>query len=69
MLNIDDIFYIPHSRHTTVDSEAVRNEDDLVILSETDATGVSIVKSKDNKKIFLTGHMEYDRDTLKNEYE
>lgn len=66
---IDDVFYIPHSRHTTVDSEAVRKEEKLAILSETDATGVSIIKSKDNKKIFLTGHMEYDRDTLKNEYE
>ena len=66
---IDDVFYIPHSRHTTVDIEDVKKVDDLVILSESEYTGLSIAKSKDNKKIFLTGHMEYDRDTLKKEYE
>ena len=66
---IDDVFYTPHSRHTTVDIEKVRKEKDLVILSESENTGLSIAKSRDNKKIFLTGHMEYDRDTLKNEYE
>lgn len=66
---VDDVFYIPHSRHTTVDIEDVKKINDLTILSETEYTGLSIAKSKDNKKIFLTGHMEYDRDTLKNEYE
>lgn len=64
----DDVFYIPHSRHTSVNVEDVKNVDDLVVLSETEFTGLSIAKSKDNKKIFLTGHMEYDRNTLKNEY-
>ena len=66
---IDDTFYIPHSRHTTVDTEAIKRVQDLILLSETPYTGASIIKSKDNKKIFLTGHMEYDRDTLKTEYE
>lgn len=66
---IDDVFYIPHSRHTTVDIEDVKKVKDLIILSESEYTGLSIAKSKDNKKIFLTGHMEYDRDTLKKEYE
>lgn len=66
---IDDVFYIPHSRHTTVNIEDVKGVEDLVILSESDYTGLSIAKSRDNKKIFLTGHMEYDRDTLKKEYE
>lgn len=66
---IDDVFYIPHSRHTTVNIEDVKKADDLMILSESEYTGLSIAKSKDNKKIFLTGHMEYDRDTLKKEYE
>ncbi len=66
---IDDVFYIPHSRHTTVWMEDVRRVKDLVVLSESEYTGLSIAKSKDNKKIFLTGHMEYDRDTLKKEYE
>ena len=66
---IDDVFYIPHSRHTTVWMEDVRRVQDLVVLSESEYTGLSIAKSEDNKKIFLTGHMEYDRDTLKKEYE
>lgn len=66
---IDDIFYIPHSRHTTVYMEDVRKVDDLIVLSESEYTGLSIAKSRDNKKIFLTGHMEYDRYTLKKEYD
>ena len=66
---MDDIFYIPHSRHTSIDIEDVKKIDDLIVLSETTQTGLSIAKSKDNKKIFLTGHMEYDRNTLKNEFE
>lgn len=66
---IDDTFYIPHSRHTSVKVEDVEKVKDLIVLSKTEETGVSIVKSKDNKKIFLTGHMEYDRNTLKTEYE
>ena len=66
---IDDVFYIPHSRHTSVKLEDVKKVEGLVVLSESEYTGLSIAKSKDNKKIFLTGHMEYDRDTLKKEYE
>ena len=66
---VDDIFYIPHSRHTTVHLQDVEKITELIVLSESDETGLSIAKSKDNKKIFLTGHMEYDRDTLRREYE
>ncbi len=66
---IDDVFYIPHSRHTTVRMEDVLREKDLIVLSESEFTGLSIAKSRDNKKIFLTGHMEYDRFTLKKEYD
>ncbi len=66
---IDDIFYIPYSRHTTVRMEDVRKVKDIVVLSESEHTGLSIAKSCDNKKIFLTGHMEYDRYTLKKEYD
>ena len=66
---IDDVFYIPHSRHTTVYMEDVKKVPDLIVLSDSEYTGLSIAKSRDNKKIFLTGHMEYDRYTLKKEYE
>ncbi len=65
---VDDNFYIPHSRHTKVFDEDIYACKDLEVLASSVDAGCSILKSKDNKKIFLTGHSEYDRDTLKNEY-
>ncbi len=65
---MDDTFYIPMSRHTSIDEEAVRNHDELVVLAESKESGISIVKSSDNSKFFFTGHSEYDKETLKNEY-
>lgn len=65
---VDDNFYIPHSRHTKVLDEDIYACKDLEVLASSVEAGCSILKSKDNKKIFLTGHSEYDRDTLKNEY-
>ena len=64
----DEEFYMPHSRHTTVDIEAIRSVDDLIILAGSDKIGASVVRSRDGRRIFLMGHMEYDKDTLKNEY-
>ncbi|MDR3292825.1 MAG: homoserine O-succinyltransferase [Clostridiales bacterium] len=66
---MDDIFFIPHSRHTAVDEAAVYANSNLKVLGVSDIAGISIIKSLDGKKIFLTGHSEYDRDTLKKEYE
>ncbi|MDR3216969.1 MAG: homoserine O-succinyltransferase [Clostridiaceae bacterium] len=70
MKGMDDTFYIPTSRHTEIDVEAVRKCDKLQILAESyiDKVGPVVLKSKDNRKFFFTGHAEYDRDTLKNEY-
>ncbi len=64
----DEEFYMPHSRHTTVDINDIRSVDDLLVLAGSDKIGASVVRSKDGKRIFLMGHMEYDKDTLKNEY-
>ncbi|MDR1831119.1 MAG: homoserine O-succinyltransferase [Fusobacteriaceae bacterium] len=64
----DEIFLTPHSRHTTVDTAAVENEKRLTILSKTADGDVNIVISKDQSRIFVTGHLEYDRDTLNREY-
>lgn len=64
----DDTFYIPHSRHTFVDERDVDDCPMLKVLARSDRTGPAIFKSRDNKKIFFTGHSEYDRDTLKKEY-
>lgn len=65
---MDDIFYIPMSRHTTVDEDAVRKHDELEVLASNKEQGIAIIKSKDNRRFFFMGHSEYDRDTLKSEY-
>ena len=64
----DDRFYMPHSRHTTVYEEDIKICKDLVLLASSKEAGAAIIRSKDNKFIFITGHAEYDRDTLENEY-
>lgn len=66
---MDDVIKIPHSRHTGIDEKKLRKCPDLTVLASGDESGVSIVKSNDNRRIFLLGHSEYDRDSLKNEYE
>ncbi|NLO93557.1 MAG: homoserine O-succinyltransferase [Clostridiaceae bacterium] len=65
----DDVFYVPHSRYTEVRKEDIEKIPDLKILSESPETGVYIVASKNGRQIFVTGHSEYDPETLKNEYE
>lgn len=64
----DDIFMVPHSRHTTIKREDIEKNSSLKILSSSKEAGVYIVTTKNGKQIFITGHSEYDRDTLKNEY-
>lgn len=64
----DDRFFMPHSRHTTVKVEDIKNCKDLVLIASSKEAGASIIRSKDNKFIFITGHAEYDRDTLEKEY-
>jgi len=66
---LDDYFYIPHSRHSGVDSNLIYDCKHLEPLAESDETGIAIFKSVDDKKIFITGHLEYDKNTLKQEYE
>ena len=64
----DDEFYAPHSRYTTVLKEDIKNVPELNILASSKEAGVYIVASKDGKNVFVTGHSEYDADTLHNEY-
>ena len=66
---IDDVFYIPHSRHTKIDDEDILKCKGLIPLAKSEEAGITIIKSTDNSQIFVTGHMEYDKFTLKNEYE
>lgn len=64
----DEVFFAPHSRYTATDREDIIKVPELDILAESEEAGVYIVASKDGRQIFVTGHSEYDRDTLKLEY-
>ena len=64
----DDNFMVPHSRHTTVKAEDINAVSDLKILSTSEEAGVYAIMNKNGRSIFITGHSEYDADTLKNEY-
>ncbi|MDE6586332.1 MAG: homoserine O-succinyltransferase [Clostridia bacterium] len=69
MRGISDEFHMPHSRHTIIYAKDVLHIEDLKVLAYSKKAGASIIKSCDNRRVFVTGHMEYDRYTLKNEYE
>jgi homoserine O-succinyltransferase len=64
----DDLFYVPHSRHTEVRREDIVKVPELDILSESEEAGVYMVVSKNGREFFLTGHSEYSPETLGNEY-
>lgn len=64
----DDVFYVPHSRHTMNLEEDIRKIPELELLSVSEEAGVFAVKSEDNRRFFITGHPEYDPDTLAREY-
>ena len=64
----DDVFYVPHSRHTTVLREDVEQVPELKILASSEKAGLYAIMTKGGKQIFITGHSEYDCDTLNNEY-
>ena len=64
----DDTFPVPHSRHTTVSEEDILAEPKLKILAVSEKAGVYAVKSRNNRQIFITGHSEYDQNTLAKEY-
>ncbi|MEA4890872.1 MAG: homoserine O-succinyltransferase [Clostridiaceae bacterium] len=65
----DDVFYVPHSRHTEVRRADLEKIPALRILSESEISGVYAVSDLTGRQIFLTGHSEYDPLTLKYEYE
>lgn len=64
----DDTFMVPHSRHTTVLREDIEKHKELKILASSDEAGIYVVSTDRGRQIFVTGHSEYDADTLKNEY-
>lgn len=64
----DDVFRIPHSRHTTIDEEAVRAHPELKVLAESDEAGIFALSTEGGRQIFFTGHAEYDAGILNAEY-
>ena len=64
----DDTFWAPHSRHTTIDRADVEAVPGLKILASSEEAGVYIIMNKEGRQIFVTGHSEYDPDTLEREY-
>ncbi len=64
----DDTFRIPHSRYTGIDEQALKNCDDLELLATSELAGATIICNKTGRRVFVTGHVEYDRETLANEF-
>ncbi len=65
----DATFHAPHSRHTEVRKADIEQVDRLILLAYSDIAGVYLVADKNGKRVFVTGHSEYDPNTLKLEYE
>lgn len=68
MRGLDDVYYVPHSRHTEIRRQDIAKVKELQILSYSEIAGVHIVADMDCRQFFVTGHSEYDRDTLAKEY-
>ncbi|NMA11711.1 MAG: homoserine O-succinyltransferase [Chloroflexi bacterium] len=64
----DDIFYMPHSRHTEIKRESIDANPELQVLAISDEAGVAITARYDGRQVFVQGHMEYDLMTLAREY-
>lgn len=64
----DDVFYAPHSRYSEVREEDIKKIPELEILAKSDEAGIYIITAKNDKMFFVTGHSEYDRNTLADEY-
>ena len=65
----DEEFYAPHSRHTQVRKEDIKKIPELRILAESEIAGPHIISTKNKRQIFVQGHAEYDKETLRVEYE
>ena len=64
----DDFFLAPHSRYANFETKFIEDNTDLEILADSDETGVYLAVSQDRRQVFVTGHPEYDAQTLDNEY-
>ncbi len=65
----DEHFFVPHSRHTIIDEQAVLNCKELRVLAKSEEAGLHLLSTENGRQIFAFGHMEYDKYTLRSEYE
>ena len=65
----DDNFFAPHSRHTEIRRQDIEKISEIDILSDSEEAGIYLLKTDGGKQVFVTGHSEYDKDTLKTEYD
>ena len=68
LFGLDDTFTVPMSRHTALDEAALSSRKDIIVLATSPETGAALVRSRDGRRVFATGHSEYDRDSLAHEY-
>ncbi len=64
----DELFFAPHSRHTEIREDDIAKVSDLELIAKSDTAGPYIIAAKNSRMLFVTGHSEYDHDTLANEY-
>jgi homoserine O-succinyltransferase len=64
----DDVFQMPHSRHTEIRREDILKNPQLTLIAESPESGVSMVMARNGREFFITGHLEYAPDTLDREY-
>lgn len=64
----NEAFLAPHSRYSYVKSEDIAKHNDLLLVADSDKAGVFLVSTKDGREVYITGHTEYDYNTLQNEY-
>ncbi|MDR0197166.1 MAG: homoserine O-succinyltransferase [Oscillospiraceae bacterium] len=68
LIGFDEVFHVPQSRYTEIKPEDIEACANLTVLASSPSSGAHIIADKTNRQIFITGHGEYDRETLKNEY-
>lgn len=68
LCGFDDVFYVPHSRNTEIRRGDIEKERQLAILTSSEISGVHIIANRNGRQYFITGHSEYDRDTIAAEY-
>jgi homoserine O-succinyltransferase len=68
MRGFDDEFYAPHSRYTQISEDEFGKVPNLKVLAKSREAGIHIASTENMRQIFIQGHGEYDKDTLKNEY-